>query len=157
MATLSDLTAAIVSRLQSAQQPGGAAPQLTGAVILREDAHDLETEINKAIGQTGMLILVGQPHFTNTATLTNPAAQLKINTAIAIGELPALWRRPRADGQPRPHAVDAVQLVTQLLHHYKIDGFQPLCVLRGDFVPDKKRQLYEIPIETLLVVPTLPI
>jgi hypothetical protein len=152
MASLNDLTTAIVNRLTAAQQSGGSLAAAASAVILREDAHNLETEINKAIGKTGMLILVGMPRFKNSATLSNPNVQMEISAAVAIGENPAIWRKPDSS---RPTAPQVTQTVCQLLHAFRIAGFQPLAASRGDYVPDKKRQLYEIPIETLLVVPTL--
>jgi len=152
MANLNDLTTAIVARLTAAQGEGGALHAAAGAMILREDVHDLPTEINRAIGQIGMLILVGMPHFENSATLSNPTLQMNVHCAVAIGENPMVWRKADAS---RPTAPEVAQAVCQLLHTFKIAGFQPLAAIRGDYVPDKKRQLYEIPVETLLTVPTL--
>jgi hypothetical protein len=151
MATLDTLTQSIVDRLTAAKNPGGALAAAKDAVILREDAKDLQTEINKAIGSIGCLILVGMPHFINRASIQNPRLEMMISTDIAIGEHPILWRKDN-----RPHAPTLAQIVAQLLHGYKIDGFNWLNVLRADFVPDPKRQLYELPIETLLIAPTIP-
>ena len=150
MPVLNDLTTAVVNRLTAAQQAGGSLVNDAAAVILREDVKDLQTEINKSIGQIGMLMLVGMPHFVNKATLQNPNLEAAISFAVAIGEHPILWRKDQRDP-----ASTLAQLVAQLLHGFKIDGFNWMRVTRVDYVPDKKRQLYEVSIETLLIVPTL--
>ena len=148
---LSDLTAGIVSRLQAAQQVNGYLYSAASALVVREDTHDLETEIQRNIGRIGMLILVGQPTFENTSTQLSPTAVLKVKTSVGIGEMPLVWRKAN-----RPHAPSVALTVTQLLHNYKISGFANLRVLKGDFVPDKKLQLYELPIETVLTTPVAP-
>jgi hypothetical protein len=151
MAVLNDITTAIVNQLQQAQWAGAALANNAAAVVLREDAHDLQTEINRAIGQIGMLILVGMPHFVNKATQQNPNLESVINCAVAVGEHPILWRKDQRDP-----ASTVAHIVAQLLHNLKVPGFNWLRVTRGDYVPDKKRQLYEVAIETLLIAPTAP-
>ena len=151
MATLNDLTTGVVTRIKNAQAAVQPLVNDDAAVVLREDAHDLQTEISKSIGQIGMLILVGMPHFVNQATLQNPNLEAKINFAVAIGEHPILWRKDQRDP-----ASALAQLVAQLLHNYCIPGFNWLRVARVDYVPDAKRQLYEITIETLMIAPKFP-
>jgi hypothetical protein len=150
MANLNDLTTAVTNRLKAAQQLNGSLFNDAAAVVLREDAKDLQTEINKSIGQIGMLILVGMPHFINESHLQNPNVEARINFAVAIGEHPILWRQGNRDA-----ASTVAQLVAQLLQNYLINGFNYLRVVRVDYVPDPKRQLYEVAIETLLVAPAL--
>ena len=148
--TLATLTAAVNTRLTAglAALNDVAGPLTAEIAILTEDVGDLDTKINKAINEIGMLVLIGQPHFVNESP-TAPASCLKIHFAIAIGELPTTWRD---DGGLKPKAPAVVQYVTQLLAQYWIEGFLPLRVLRADFVPDKKRQLYELSLETVATI-----
>ena len=143
----SNLTAAIAARLQSgltAMDNEVTGPATATIAILTEDAGDLVTKINKAVDQIGMLILIGQPHYENQ-TPTAPQSQIKIKLAIAVGEVPDVWRD--AAGL-NPHCLDVVGYVQQLLAQYNIPGYLNLRVLRADYVPDKKRQLYELSLET---------
>jgi hypothetical protein len=151
MAVLNDITTAVVNALEQAKWPGRALSNNADAVVLREDSHDLQTEINKAIGQIGMLILVGMPYFMNRSTLQNPNLEAAITFAVAIGEHPILWRKNQRDP-----ASTVGQIVAQLLHNFKVPGFNWLRVVRVDYVPDKKRQLYEVAVETLLIAPAAP-
>lgn len=155
MASLNDIPTSVTTALKAAQANNGSLAGAAAAVVMREDAHDLQTEINKAIGNIGMLILVGMPHAENTATMTNPHVNLKISFAIAIGEHPILWRKANVDGSQRPFAPQVAQLVAQLCQNMILPGFNPLRVVRVDYVPDKKRQLYEVSLETALVAPKL--
>ncbi len=151
MATLNDLTQGIYNRITAAQLPSGSAPQLNGASVLVEDAHDLTMEIDKAIAKIGLLILIGEPVFEQTASEFSPTATLKITTAVAIGEVPVVWRT----NESRPKARDVALLLTQLLHNLKIPGLTNLRVTHCQFVPDKKRQLFEVTIETSMTVAPL--
>jgi len=152
MASLDDLMSAISARITNAQADGGSAAAMAGALVVREDAHDLATEIEKAIAKIGMCILIGQPTFDQTATEFSPNATLEIRLAIAIGEVPIIWRT----GAGRPKAQNVAVLLTQLLHNLKIPGFANLRVAHCHYVPDKKRQLFELAIETSMVAPPLP-
>ena len=149
MAQMEDLPAAIVARITAAQQPGGSLVNDAAASVLQEDAHDLATEIGKALDQkTGMLILVGMPRWKNSAAMQNPNVQDVIDIAVAIGENPVIWRKA---GSNRDKCPTVANIVERLLHNYKIPGFQFLRVTVVHFVPDRKRQLYEVSIETQLV------
>ena len=152
MPRLNDLTTGVYDRLIAAQNAGGSLFNNAAAVVLREDVHDLQTEINKAIGQIGMLILVGMPHFLNESKLATNHLEVKIGFAVAIGEHPILWRKNSRDS-----AGTVALIVAQLLHGLQIAGFNKLRVARTDFIPDKKRQLYEVAVETLFVSPALAI
>ena len=125
---------------------------LRGARVLVEDAHDLTAEIDKAIAKIGLLILIGEPVFEQTASEFSPTATLKITTAVAIGEVPVVWRT----NESRPKARDVALLLTQLLHNLKIPGFANLRVTHCQFVPDKKRQLFELSLETAMTTTPLP-
>jgi hypothetical protein len=151
MRNIADLTAAIETRLTTGfgsiaiANPGTRLQGISHVVILVEDAHDLETQINKALNELGMALVIGQPVLENTTPLSQ-RANFKVNTSIAIGENPLLWR-----GEHKPFCLDVVQAVVQLLQGFPVTGFQPLRVQRADFIPDKKRQLYELPIESMLM------
>lgn len=127
-------------------------PQTSAITVLTEDANDLETKINKAIAQIGMLVLIGEPHFVNESPF-NPDTNAKITFAVAVGETPIIWRD--AAGL-KPHGKDVSEFIAALLAQYQIVGFQKLRVLRNDFVPDKKRNLRELTIETMATIPPLP-
>jgi hypothetical protein len=151
MKKISDLTDAIKTRLTNgfaaiaAANPDTAFAGLTKVTILIEDAQDLETKINKALNELGMLVLIGQPVLENTTPLSQ-RANFKVSVSVAVGENPLLWR-----GAHKPVCLDVVQTAVQLLQGFQIQGFLALKVLRGDFIPDKKRQLYELPIESMLM------
>lgn len=151
MATLSDLITAITARITAAQQSNGPLAAGAAAVVLREDRHDLQTEINKSIGQIGMLVLVGMPHAENKAASATDRLQLIVQTAVAIGEHPILWRKTNANGSIRPFSPAVAQTVAELVQNLNVPGFQRLRVTRIDYIPDAKRQLYEVGIETMLL------
>jgi hypothetical protein len=150
--TLNDFTTALVAKIQAAQQNNGSLTKAADAVVMREDAHDLDAEINKKIGEIGMIILVGQPYFVNSSKQTNPTVQAIVKTAIAIGEAPVVWRD---EPLTKLTAADISLLLTQLLHSFQVPGFSPLIIDRANFIPDKKRQLYELPVEAGLLAPHL--
>ena len=155
MSKLNTLTTAINARLTAglvALNNPVDGPLTTEITVLTEDAGDLETKIDKAINELGLLVLIGQPHFVNTELLAN-SANCKISLAVAVGENPTLWRD---EADLKPHAVAVMEYVTQLLHQFRVTGFQNLRVLRSDFIPDKKRQMYEISLETMFLLPKIP-
>ena len=127
-------------------------PQTAGITVLVEDTNDLQTKINKAIAEIGMLVLIGEPHFVNESPF-NPDTNAKITFAVAVGETPIIWRDAAS---LKPHCKDVSEFVAALLQYYQIAGFQKLRVLRNDFVPDKKRNLRELTIETMVTIPPLP-
>ncbi len=152
MATLNDLTTAIANRITNAAQANASAPGLVGAAIVTEDTADLQTQIDKAIGNIGMLILIGEPIFDQVASEFSPTGTLKITLAVAIGEIPVIWRTATT----KPKAKDVALIVTQLLHNLKIDGFVNLKVTHCHFIPDKQRQLFELTIITSMTSAPLP-
>lgn len=150
MSLFSAYTAAIAAQLAiAAQQQGNA---LAGVPVLVEDAQELETQIAKAIDEEGMLVLIGMPTMDNTAQ-SAAVADFKITSSIAVGENPVIWRDPAAAGLTVPVCLDVVQAVIIALQGLMIQGFaRRLNVMRVDFIPDKKRQLYEITIESRIAV-----
>lgn len=117
--------------------------------VLIEDANDLETQIQKAINDTGMLVLIGMPTMDNTQQ-SSAVADLKITSAIAVGENPTLWRDTPLT---KPVCLDVVHSIITTLQGFLVPGFaKRLNVIRVDFIPDKKRQLYEITIESRAVI-----
>lgn len=155
MSKLDTLTAAINTRITTglaALNNAADGPLTTEITVLTEDAGDLQTKIDKAINELGLLVLIGQPHFVNTELLAN-SANCKISLAVAVGENPTLWRD---EAELKPHCVAVMEYVVQLLTQFRVAGFQNLRVLRADFVPDKKRQAYEISLETMFLLPKIP-
>lgn len=151
MSLFSAYTAAIAAQLAiAAQQQANA---LAGVPVLIEDAQDLETGISRAVDEEGMLILIGMPTMDNTAQSVN-VADFKITSAIAVGENPVIWRD---NPLTVPVCLDVVQGVIVALQGLQVQGFaRRLNVMRVDFIPDKKRQLYEITIESRIAVDAQP-
>lgn len=151
--TLSNLTDGIAARITNALATGASAASMKGATVLTEDAKDLATKVSTALDSAvGMLILIGEPTFDQTATEFSPTATARITLAIAVGENPTLWRTVAG----RPKAKDATLILTGLLHNLKLPGFTNLKVVHSRFVPDKKRQLFELTVTTATTVPQLP-
>lgn len=145
MAELINLMTAIEARLESVQGADG--EPMNRVAIVREDSADLETQITKAIDATGMIVLIGEPTVENTMQSRHTGV-MKIRSLLAIGENPTLWRR-----QPdRAVCMDVTMRVIQLLQALPVTGFQPLRVMQAYPVADKKRQLYELQIESEFVV-----
>jgi hypothetical protein len=141
---LTEYTAGIFARLTSVQgQPGEI---LNDVDILLEDAADLETQIAKAIDEHGMVIIIGEPSLDNNGQ-SKHVANMVIKSGLGIGESPTLWRKPG-----RPVCKQVTDRVASLLQDFGISGFQPLRVQRVIQVPDKKRQLYELEIESQTVL-----
>lgn len=147
MSLFSAYTSGIATQLTvAAQQQGNA---LTDVPVLIEDAQELETQIAKAIDEEGMLVLIGMPTMDNTAQ-SAAIADFKITSSIAVGENPVMWRD---NPLTVPVCLDVVQAVVVALQGLMIQGFaRRLNVMRVDFIPDKKRQLYEITIESRIAV-----
>jgi hypothetical protein len=141
---LTEYTAGILARLTSVQ--GNAGEVLSGVDILLEDAADLETQIAKAIDENGMVILIGMPSGDNNGQ-SKHVANMVMKSTIGVGENPILWRQPG-----RPVCKEVVDRVMGLLQDFTIAGFQPLRVQRFVQTPDKKRQLYDIEIESQAVL-----
>lgn len=147
MSVLADYTTAIMNRLTAV----AAMPEndLANVPLLVEDANDLDTQIEKSIEQTGMLVLIGMPTMDNTQQSV-AIADLKITSAIAVGENPVIWRDIPLT---KPICLDVVQAVVSALQGFSVPGFATrLNVTRVDFIPDKKRQLYEITVVSRAIV-----
>ena len=147
MSLFSAYTSAIAAQLAIASQQQSNA--LAGVPVLVEDAQELETQIAKAIDEEGMLVLIGMPTMDNTAQSVS-VADFKITSSIAVGENPTIWRD---DPLTVPVCLDVVQAVIVALQGLMVQGFaRRLNVMRVDYIPDKKRQLYEITIESRIAV-----
>lgn len=147
MSLFSAYTAAIAAQLSAAAQQQG--NPLADVPVLIEDAQELETQITRAIDEEGMLVLIGMPTMDNTAQ-SAAIADFKITSSIAVGENPVIWRD---NPLTVPVCLDVVQAVVVALQGLMVQGFaRRLNVMRVDFIPDKKRQLYEITIESRIAV-----
>jgi hypothetical protein len=152
--SLTDLTNGIAARITAgfntqATQPGLAS--LLTVAILVADAADLQSQLDTAVAQQGMIVLINMPSFKNQDIL---AQQIngKIPLAIEVGEAPDTWRDTPLT---KPKAVDVAVIVARLLSQYFIPGFQPLRVMEGDFTRDKTRQVYTINLETQQIFDSL--
>lgn len=147
MSLFSAYTAAIAAQLGiAAQNPNSG---LAGVPVLIEDAQDLQTQINKAVDDEGMLILIGMPTMDNTAQSVS-VADFKITSSIDVGENPTIWRD---EPLTVPVCLDVVQGVIVALQGLSVQGFgRRLNVMRVDYVPVKDRQLYRITIESRIAV-----
>lgn len=138
---LSDVTDAIKARLQSYADEHE-------IELLKEDTADLETEIDKAIGEVGMLILIGQPSWSNIES-ARLVSNNDLRVEIAVGEMPTVWRDAAGE---KPVCEDVALRVAELLQGLAVAGFAPLSVVRGDHVADKQRQIYEIEVSSKFVI-----
>jgi hypothetical protein len=147
MSEFTDYTDAINARLAAAFAVA-AGPWANIALIV-EDAEDLQTEVDTAINQTGMVVLIGMPNLDNTVQ-SIAIADLKITSAIAVGENPVIWRDAPLT---KPKCLNVVKAIIANTQGLLVPGFaQRLHVASARFVPDKKRQLYEITIESRVIV-----
>jgi hypothetical protein len=81
---LSDLILAIQGRIQGMSQ-------LSGIPVLIEDPLELQEQVDNALSQVGLVILIGQPRWRNLRP-DSQAAENKVTVEIAIGEAPTVWR-----------------------------------------------------------------
>lgn len=147
MSLLSAYTAAIAAQLAiAAQNPNSG---LAGVPVLIEDAQDLQTQINKAVDDEGMLILIGMPSMDNTRQ-SAAVADFKISSIIDVGENPTIWRD---EPLTVPVCLDVVQGVVAAVQGLVVQGFaRRLECTKVSPVPVKDRQLYRITIESRIIV-----
>ena len=151
MSSMRDYLNGISNRLVPLAAGDGA--PLAGVTILTEDVQDLDTEIERALAEHGMLVLVGQPTMDNTQQATR-VANMRVTSEVAVGEAPTVWREPRDN--TKPTAMDIAGIVLQALQGISIAGFSPLFIGHARRVPDKKRQLWELAVECRTVVEPQP-
>lgn len=99
-----------------------------GVAIVQEDSQNITTEIAKATGSVGMLILLGIPPFDNTTPL-GKLINAKIEIEILVREVPSIWRR--TSNQNPIHCSDLGQTVAAALQNVWFQGYQPIRVLKG--------------------------
>lgn len=147
MATLSILFQGIFDRINTFSDSA-----LKDIVILKDDAPELESAINQALGEQGMLILIGQPNEENTGDVKMGKANMKVTCEIAVGENPLLWRDETEQTLGQKTCLDAAEFVISKLQGWEIAGFAKLRVSSSRHVPDKNRQLRQINIETNRII-----
>jgi len=126
------------------------------ASVIEEDAADFATALNTAIAEEGLVVIVGQPSLNNVDSKVSPSPQpgmMNLKMEIAVGEDPVLWRSTPDTSQ---HAKAFADAVVNSLQGFKIAGLLPLVVEEAKFLPDKKRQLYNITIRAQALVPANP-
>jgi len=136
---LSDFTNAIKDRLQAYATEHE-------IELLKEDAAELEHQIDKSLAEVGMMILINHPDWLNTE-LVRLVSNNDITSEILITEMPTVWR----DGIA-PVCEDVAIEVTKLLQGLPVEGFAPLRVSRGDHVTDKRLQIYVVEVTSKFIV-----
>jgi hypothetical protein len=125
------------------------------ASVLGEDAADFATAVNTAIAEEGMVVIIGEPSLTNATPevrATKQPAMMNLKLEIAVGEDPSVWRTIPDTTPPKPRAKAFADAIVKSLQGFVIPGLLPLVVEECKFVPDKKRQLYNITVRTQSLV-----
>ncbi len=105
---------------------------MSGVSLVQEDAQDIETEIAKATGEVGMLVLLGVPAFGNDSPLAD-RVNARIQIEILVREVPAIWRAASNTAQQTPvHCSDLGQAIAPALQGLVVTGYQPLRMLKGE-------------------------
>lgn len=120
---------------------------LNGVDIVREDAADVAAQVDKAIGKTGMMVLIGTPRYDNTRQSQHAGIE-KVYAEIAIMELPILWRDIPLT---KPTCLNVEKRVRGMLQNYFISGFEPLQVMAGIPLTDKKSQVFSMQVESKFI------
>lgn len=106
--TLDDLRTSVTRRLQSL-------PALAGVPVLAEDRRDITTEIQKALGQGGGLVVTVGTGSAKGAAPNDPLPQGDAEIVVEVGEIPAVNRG--AGGKMIP-AISVANLAVRALHHF---------------------------------------
>ena len=120
--SLTDQESAVLTPLLAAGQ------SLAGASLVVEDVQDLNTEITQAMGEIGLMILIGMVPFDNAADKSAGAVIAACKQQILIGEVPAIWRNA---ADTNVHCQDAARIVAKALQGLLLDNQQRLHVVSG--------------------------
>jgi hypothetical protein len=157
MSQLLALQNAVTTRLQSCAELTTALPQ--PVTFLKEDKAELLTAISETLGKLGLLVLIGQPEFAQSSEVSAPEpgavsapAAYNIEMFIAIGENTIINRGAGGTGLK---CVAAAELIVRRLQNFALAGFMPLRVSAAVPIPDKKRQVYQVALETSTILSPL--
>ncbi len=108
MGNLDDLRSAVTRRLESL-------PALAGVPVIAEDRQNIATEIDKALGQAGGLVItVGTANARGTAP-NDPLPQADVELVVECAEIPAI---NRGDAGRKIPAITVAVAAVVALHHY---------------------------------------
>jgi len=147
---LSALQAAINTRLTTLDYFGG-----DKIVIINEDEKDIDARINTALGQIGLMVLIGTPKIQNQETEAPESKPFngKFTIEFAIGENPPINRT----GEPTEYitCLNAMMAVLQRLHGWAPSGWKKLAVSETNPQRDTKRQVNALVATTERVLPPI--
>lgn len=127
--TIDDLRSAVVQRLRSL-------PVFPAKVaIIAEDRQNIATEVAKALGTGGGLVIIV---YTGTARNIAPAApipQCETEIIIEIGEVPAINRGAAGTGVP---GVEAARFCVRALHQFPWTEGRALTFTEQEYNRDAK-------------------
>jgi len=145
---LTDAESAVLTPLLARGKP------LAGAALVVEDSHDLNNEILRAMGELGLMILIGVPLFTNSRDNSGALVAAGISQQILVGEVPAIWRNVP---DTNVHCQDAARIVAAALQGLLLPNQQrlrvvfgmPLGTFKGEFKKSETVfQYYRLELET---------
>ena len=131
MGNLEDLRDAVVRRLESL-------PALAGVPVVPEDRMDIETEIRKALGQAGGLVVTVGTGGAKGAAPNDPLPQADVEVVVEVAEIPAVNRGPAGRKTP---AVSAAVTAVVALHHFPWESGKALVFSEIIYNRDDKKQL----------------
>jgi len=131
MGNLDQLRAAVTRRLESL-------PALAGVPVVPEDRQNLKSEIDRALGQAGGLVLTVSMANARGAAPNDPLPQADVEVVVECAEIPAVNRS--AAGRQIP-AVTASVLAVCALHHWPWEPGKVLTYSETLYDRDDKKAL----------------
>ncbi len=128
---LEDLRASVVRRLESL-------PALAGVPVIAEDRMNVVTEIQKALGQGGGLVVTVGTGGAKGAAPNDPLPQADVEVVVEVAEVPAVNRG--AAGSKIPADTAAVIAVCAL-HHFPWESGKALTFSEILYDRNDKKQL----------------
>jgi len=133
LATLDDLRAAVVRRLESL-------PVLTGVAVIPEDRQNIATEVRKAMANgKGLAIVI----YTGDAKNIAPAApipQCELELIVEVGEIPAMNRGPAGTKIP---GCEVARYCVRGLHQHEWSYGKSLTFQQQQFNKDDKAMIVQ--------------
>ena len=150
--SLSALQTAIKTRLDGAAYFAGTAYTPARPIsVLKDDAHDIDTEIDKAIDSFGLAVVVNQPRWI-VPDDERDIANAAIEVAIEIGENVTLNRDTNNAAASLQHCQDVAYAVLRRLHGHSVLGWTRLQVTAGVPVAHESLQIYHVTVRTSQVI-----
>lgn len=136
----------IRTRLESAEFFSDSANAGARAIsILTEDRHDIDDEIDRAIAEIGLLVLVMMPEFAGFESEKHGALHGKSTCRIRVAESVLVNRDATSGSASQQPAATVAEAVAARLHAHKPGPpFFALEVSDVKFLPSESHQIYEI-------------